>query len=54
VTDAFDKIYQRHTGLDGTQRASSLDQAARLGELEQLVRDHKIAERMAQIKAGEA
>jgi phage shock protein A len=54
VTDAFDKIYQRQTGLDGTQRASSLDQAARLGELEQLVRDHKIAERMAQIKAGEA
>ena len=50
-TDAFDKIYQRQTGLDGTQRAGSLDQAARLSELEQLVRDHKIAERMAQIKA---
>lgn len=54
VTDAFDKIYQRQTGLDGTQRAGSLDQAARLSELEQLVRDHKIAERMAQIKAGQA
>lgn len=54
VTDAFDKIYQRQTGLDGTQAAADLDQSARLAELEQLVRDHKIAERMAQIKAGQA
>lgn len=54
VTDAFDKIYQRQTGLDGTQRAGSLDQAARLSELEAMVRDHKIAERLAQIKAGQA
>ena len=54
VADAFDKIYQRQTGLDGTQRAGTLDQAARLSELEQLVRDNKIAERLAQIKAGQA
>ena len=54
VADAFDKIYQRQTGLDGTQQAASLEQAARLSELEQLVRDHKIAERRAQIKAGQA
>ena len=54
VTDAFDKIFQRQTGLDGTQQAGTLDQAARLSELEALVRDHKIAERMAQIKAGQA
>lgn len=54
VGEAFDKIYQRQTGLDGTQRAGSVDQAARLSELEQLVRDHKIAERMARIKAGQA
>lgn len=54
VADAFDRIYQRQTGLDGTQRAGTLDQAARLSELEQLVRDNKIAERMAQIKAGQA
>lgn len=51
VTDAFDKIYQRQTGLDGTQRGGSLNQAARLSELEQLVRDNKIAERLAQMKA---
>ncbi|MGQ3053978.1 MAG: PspA/IM30 family protein [Roseateles sp.] len=54
VTDAFDKIYQRQTGLDGTQRAGTLDQAARLNELEAMVRDHKIAERLAQIKSGQA
>ena len=54
VTDAFDKIFQRQTGLDGTQRAGNLEQAARLSELEALVRDNKIAERMAQIKAGQA
>ena len=54
VTDAFDRIYQRQTGLDGTQRAGNLDQAARLSELETLVRDNKIAERMAQIKSGQA
>lgn len=54
VADAFDRIYQRQTGLDGTQRAGDTDQAARLAELERLVRDHKIAERMARIKAGEA
>lgn len=54
VTDAFEKIYQRQTGLDGTQQAGNLEQAARLSELEALVRDHKIAERMAQIKAGQA
>lgn len=54
ATEAFDKIYQRQTGLDGTQRAGTLDQAARLSELEAMVRDHKIAERLAQIKAGQA
>ncbi|HEY1129866.1 MAG TPA: PspA/IM30 family protein [Roseateles sp.] len=54
VTDAFDKVYQRQTGLDGTQRAGSLKQAAQLRELDDLVRDHKISERMAQIKAGQA
>lgn len=54
VTDAFDKIYQRQTGLDGTQRAGGLQQAAQLRELDDLVRDHKITERMARIKAGEA
>jgi phage shock protein A len=54
VTDAFDKIYQRQTGLNGMQQAGDLKQEATLRELDELVRDHKIAERMAQIKAGQA
>ena len=54
VVDAFDRIHRRHTHLGGVEGAADLDQAARLGELEQLVRDHKIAERLAKIRAGEA
>lgn len=53
LTEAFDRVYQRHTGVDGTQ-GGDVDQAARLSELEALVRDHQIAERLARIKAGEA
>lgn len=54
VADAFDRIFQRQTGLNGTQGGSDLKQEARLRELDELVRDNKIAERMAQIKAGQA
>jgi phage shock protein A len=54
VTAAFDRVYQRHTGLDDTSPGGSADEAARLSELEALVRDHKIAERLARIKAGQA
>jgi phage shock protein A len=54
VTDAFDKIFQRQSGLEGTQQGGNLDRATRLSELEQLVRDHKIAERLAQIRAAQA
>ncbi len=53
VTEAFDKIFQRQTGLSGAP-AGDLKQDAQLRELDELVRDHKIAERMAQIKAGQA
>ncbi|MBB5204572.1 phage shock protein A [Inhella inkyongensis] len=54
VSQAFDRLYERQTGLSATQRAGSLQQGAQLRELEELVREHKIAERMAQIKAGQA
>jgi phage shock protein A len=54
VTAAFDRVYQRHTGLDGASPVGDVDQAARLSELEALVRDHQIAERLARIKAGQA
>ena len=51
VAGAFDRIYSRQTGLSGTDRSNTLDQAAKLKELDDLVRDNKIAERMAQLKA---
>jgi len=52
ATGAFDRLYERHTGLTGTTRTTSLQQAAKLKELDDLVRENKIAERMAKIKAG--
>ncbi len=54
VTGAFDRLYARQTGLAGTDRSHTLDQAAKLKELDELVRDHKIAERMARLKTGQA
>lgn len=54
VTGAFDRLYQRQTGLTGTARGTTLQQAAQLKELDELVRDNKIAERMARLKAGQA
>ena len=54
VTDAFDRLYERRTGLTATTRSSNLQQAAQLKELDELMRDNKIAERIAQLKAGRA
>lgn len=54
VTGAFDRMYERQTGLAGATRTTSLRQAAQLKELDDLVRDNKIAERMARLKAGKA
>lgn len=54
ITGAFDRIHQRQTGLTGTDQKKSLQQAAQLKELDELVRDNKIAERMAQLKASKA
>lgn len=52
VTGAFDRLYERQTGLSGTERGNGLKQASQLKELDDLVRDNKIAERMAALKAG--
>ena len=54
VTDAFDRVYERQTGLSGTARQNTLQQAAQLKELDDLVRDNKITERMAQLKAAKS
>jgi phage shock protein A len=48
---AFDRTYQRQTGLDAASRGASLEQAAKMKELGDLVRDNKINERLAALKA---
>lgn len=52
ATGAFDRIFERQTGLGTGARQTSLQQAAQLKALDDLVRDNKIAERLAQIKAA--
>jgi phage shock protein A len=50
---AFDRVYQRQTGLDVTTRGATLAQAAKLKELSELVRENKINERLAALKAAQ-
>lgn len=51
---AFDRVYARQTGLPASARGASLQQGAQLKELEDLVRENKIAERLAQLKVGKS
>jgi phage shock protein A len=53
AAEAFDRIFQRQTGLSGTSGTSDTT-AAKLAELEELTRRNRIAERLAQLKAGQA
>jgi phage shock protein A len=48
---AFDRTFRRQTGLNGAG-TGGLEQAAKLNELNQLVRDNKISERLAELKAS--
>lgn len=48
---AFDRTYQRQTGLDTAGRGTSLEQSAKLKELGDMVREHKINERLTALKA---
>lgn len=54
ASSAFDRIYQRETGLAPGAAGASLDHAARLKELEDLVQDKRIEERLAKLKAAQA
>lgn len=54
VAGAFDRLFQRQTGLQAGTPGASPQQEAQLKELDDLVRQHKIAERLAQLKAGKA
>jgi len=51
ATSAFDRLYQRHTGLSPASAGASLEQAAKLKELDDLVRNNKINERLAQLRS---
>jgi phage shock protein A len=53
AAEAFDRIFQRETGLRGTSGTADTT-AAKLAELEELARRNRIAERLAQLKAGQA
>lgn len=48
---AFDRTYQRQTGLDAAGRGATLEQAARLRELNEMSRENKINERLAALKS---
>jgi phage shock protein A len=48
---AFDRIYQRQTGLTAAAHGASLQQAAKLQELDEMVRANKVEERLAQFKS---
>lgn len=48
---AFDRVYQRQTGLSAIGRQATLEQSAKLNELGELVRENKINARLAAIKA---
>jgi phage shock protein A len=48
--DAFDRIYERETGLTPSAHAASLDQADKLRQLDDLARRHRIEERLAKLK----
>jgi phage shock protein A len=47
---AFDRTYQRQTGLDSAGRGASLEQAVKLKELSDMVLENKINERLAALK----
>lgn len=48
---SFDRTYRRQTGLDRTSMTATMEQASKLKELGDLVRDNKINERLAALKA---
>ncbi len=51
VQSAFDRTFRRQTGLDPVAQSATMEQATKLKELNDLVRDNKINERLAALKA---
>lgn len=54
ATAAFDRLYARQTGMSPAAGGATLEQAAKIKELDDLVRNNKIEERLAKLKAGKA
>lgn len=52
ASTAFGKIFERQTGISVGSHQLSVEQASRLKELDDLVHNKKVEERLAQIKAG--
>jgi phage shock protein A len=53
ATAAFDRVFQRETGITGTS-GGSRDDDARLSELEELSRKNRIQERLAKLKSSQS
>jgi len=53
ASGAFDRVYQRHAGLSPAAAGASLEQAARLKELDEMVRNNQIEERLAKLRAAQ-
>lgn len=51
---SFGRIFERQTGISATGQRVSMEQAAKLKELDDLVHTRKVEERLAQLKAGKA
>jgi len=52
IQAAFDRTYRRQTGLDALASQATANQSAKLRELNGLVLENKISERLAALKAG--
>ncbi|WP_159915843.1 PspA/IM30 family protein [Pantoea sp. 18069] len=52
IQAAFDRTYRRQTGLDALAPQATADQSAKLRELNGLMLENKIRERLAALKAG--
>ncbi|MGF1614656.1 MAG: PspA/IM30 family protein [Gammaproteobacteria bacterium] len=50
ASDAFERVFQRQTGLKSPSASSD---AAKLAELEELARKNRVAARLAELKAGD-
>jgi len=52
ASGAFDRLYQHHSGISPAAAGASLEQAAKLKELEDLVRQNQINERLARLRSN--